>query len=495
MTKSKAAKRKRQAQTEGSHKLIRTAIATITPPPEDAATSQPLPLASLVDDDELETTVQTLNLLAQHPIVIKTKGCKDLRAAVYDFRQASGVEAGESNITARVTAALADGRLTDARVLLAEMRIRGQTPKLGALCRWVRGLDVVSGLSMQVEGVSHSSVPRPEQEQELLRTLDAVLRVTGPVDASPGALASTEPIALQKTWSLRDSNNVSEDVHSSVADGSILALAPAKQLFRILETIPGPQRKPPNHHAAILYTSSPDAIPIASSPSSSTPSLHTHPNIPDLRLIRHVLSPSECKAVIAAGEQLEFLPDAPVGSEEAQASVLAHNFYWLVDEAFHDALWARVAAHLPAHVGGRAARGLNRRFRVYRYRPGSVYRLHVDGAWPASGVGADGQYVYDTGAASNGRRQQSLFTFLIYLNDEFEGGATTFVVPGCGEGTMNAYPVRPEMGAVAVFPHGEAKGALLHEGTGVCRGAKYVVRTDVLYDVDVERTASPVVPA
>lgn len=40
------------------------------------------------------------------------------------------------------------------------------------------------------------------------------------------------------------------------------------------------------------------------------------------------------------------------------------------------------------------------------------------------------------------------------------------------------------MGSVAVFPHGEALNALLHEGTGVVEGAKYVIRTDVEYDVD-----------
>lgn len=50
---------------------------------------------------------------------------------------------------------------------------------------------------------------------------------------------------------------------------------------------------------------------------------------------------------------------------------------------------------------------------------------------------------------------------------------------------MNAYPVKPLMGSVAVFPHGEAQGALLHEGTGVVEGAKYVIRTDVEYDVGV----------
>lgn len=51
---------------------------------------------------------------------------------------------------------------------------------------------------------------------------------------------------------------------------------------------------------------------------------------------------------------------------------------------------------------------------------------------------------------------------------------------------MNAHPVRPMMGSVALFPHGDAKGALLHEGTGVRKGAKYIIRTDVEYDIEPE---------
>lgn len=91
-------------------------------------------------------------------------------------------------------------------------------------------------------------------------------------------------------------------------------------------------------------------------------------------------------------------------------------------------------------------------------------------------------YQYDSSPPT--KRQSSLFTFLIYLNDDFEGGETTFFLPSVKEGTMNAYPMKPVMGSVAVFPHGETNGALLHEGTGVRSGAKYVIRTDVEYDVD-----------
>jgi hypothetical protein len=109
----------------------------------------------------------------------------------------------------------------------------------------------------------------------------------------------------------------------------------------------------------------------------------------------------------------------------------------------------------------------------------------VDGAWPPSGIDAQDKYIYD--ASPVDARQSSLFTFLIYLNDEFQAGETTFFLPSAREGTMNAYPVKPIQGSVAMFPHGETSGSLLHEGTGVRKGsdlsAKYVIRTDVLYDV------------
>lgn len=38
--------------------------------------------------------------------------------------------------------------------------------------------------------------------------------------------------------------------------------------------------------------------------------------------------------------------------------------------------------------------GINRRFRIYKYYQGNVYRPHVDGAWPGSGI-VNGEYVYN----------------------------------------------------------------------------------------------------
>ena len=113
--------------------------------------------------------------------------------------------------------------------------------------------------------------------------------------------------------------------------------------------------------------------------------------------------------------------------------------------------------------------------------------MAADGAWPPSSIDlTTDKYIYDSSPAE--AKQSSLFTFLIYLNDEFEAGETTFFLPSAREGSMNAYSVKPIQGSVVMFPHGETEGSLLHEGTGVRQSskpsAKYVIRTDVLYDVN-----------
>ena len=54
-------------------------------------------------------------------------------------------------------------------------------------------------------------------------------------------------------------------------------------------------------------------------------------------------------------------------------------------------------------------------------------------------------------------------------------------------GYIEVRKVEPQLGAVLVFPHGCASGSLVHEGSAVTLGVKYVIRTDVLY------TSKPVV--
>jgi hypothetical protein len=265
----------------------------------------------------------------------------------------------------------------DALILLAEMRIRKETPTLGALCRWVRTLDVVSGLSIHVQVPSQSVVGHNAQNEELVTVLDAILRVTGPTDTTSNGIAATSgPIALQDTWNLRGSIEPTRQVRRSIENKSIFATCSPglKDRFRIIETTAGLQRKPPNLHPAILYASEDDAVLLGEGPKTEC---FKHPIVPNLRLIRDVLSPEECTSIIAAGETIEFIPDAPMRPQGEDTSVLAHNFYWIIDQAFHDKLWSRVKAFVPEVVAGKQVRGINRRFRVYRYVPGAEYRCHI----------------------------------------------------------------------------------------------------------------------
>lgn len=347
----------------------------------------------------------------------------------------------------------------------------------------MRDLDVVSGLDEQLSEADGKGDTRKEQ---LLEVLDAILRVVGPIDYTiEQDTVLDRPMVLRKAWNLRE-KKTRQRTYGTVLDRSIFLASPEsiKDRFRIIDTTPGPQRKPPNLHPAILYASGNDTISLSDEAPKATH--HKHPIVPNLHLFKDVLTPEECTRIISAAETMGFIPDAPIRAPGEESSVLAHNFYWIIDTSFETRLWKRVESFIPARVSGKLVRGLNRRFRVYRYVPGAEYRAHIDGAWPPSSIDpSTDKYIYD--ASPPHAAQSSLFTFLIYLNDEFEAGETTFFLPSGREGSMNAYPIKPIQGSVAMFPHGETEGSLLHEGTGVQQdstpSAKYVIRTDVLYDV------------
>jgi len=128
--------------------------------------------------------------------------------------------------------------------------------------------------------------------------------------------------------------------------------------------------------------------------------------------------------------------------------------------------------------------GLNARWRLYKYRPNDIFRAHTDGAWPGSGVSpSTDQLVHDM----YGDRFSQL-TFVLYLNDDFEGGETSFYLPKGGPiqgiratGPVEVFPVAAEQGAALCFFHGQHPLSPLHEGSLVTSGTKYIVRTDVLY--------------
>ncbi|ORY82020.1 hypothetical protein BCR37DRAFT_393063 [Protomyces lactucae-debilis] len=406
--------------------------------------------------DEIDVTAETLVAIAQSTALQRSKQVKPIKAAIHSYLRATGAGAS-SSLTQRISEALADARWVDARCLLAEFKIRGEKAKLGTLQRWVRDVDAADAGA----GV----------DQQVFMTLDAILRATaGAEDNDP--LHQCPNVSFQPVSGL--------DVRQSVLDGTIFEGRQEElaKNFAVVEVTPALERKPPNQYDAVIYTS---LKPLVSGLHAKTVR-HNVDSVPGAFVLQNLLTHDECRAIVRGGESVGFSPDLAIaGSATQQVSILAHNFYYFADQNTLEAIYQRALPFLPAVLEGCQVRGLNARFRVYRYVPGAVYRPHIDGAWARSGLDLtkpEGeQYLLND---TRDGAQLSRLTFLIYLNDDFEEGYTTFFVPGH---KLNCVRVEPRMGSVLVFPHGESLNALLHEGSGVQKGAKYVIRTDVLYDL------------
>lgn len=460
----------------------------LTAPPSDDASSDSSFTTSPIDPVDLEITIETLQLLLKHPEVLKASAHKSTRSLIHKLHGALGgtfsnsptvpqdADSGDALITA-----LRTHDHPRARALLATI----QKPKLGSLQRWVRECDAAQVASV-VENAGYTDEQRAVADNETWRTLEAIIRTTTPTLRAPPV---SNPLIRFPPWELQPVPKERVQVEQMVKGRKICSKEEAERFrggFELLHTIPATERKPPNLHPALIWTSKPNTISI---PLSTPPvTAHPVPDLPGATLLQNVLPEETCRAIIGAAETIGFTPDqAAAGSATALASILAHNFYWMADETFSDALFERVSPFLPPTVAGLPLRSINRRYRCYRYVPGAIYRPHVDGAWPPSGIitrptsngSPSREYVYDSASG----RQYSRFTFLVYLNDEFEGGETTFFVARKeGEG-LEARAVRPRMGSVLVFPHGDAEGSLVHEGSPVKMGVKYIIRTDVVYDV------------
>jgi prolyl 4-hydroxylase len=174
-----------------------------------------------------------------------------------------------------------------------------------------------------------------------------------------------------------------------------------------------------------------------------------------------LFTPDECAALIAGAAAGAWLP-ATVNSASGRvvaADIRDSSTAVLRDPALAADLHARITPHVPARMTaelGSLGRvpvqltGVHVPVRIYRYEPGQHFGLHQDQS-----------YSSDDGA-------RSLLTLMVYLNDDFEGGETSFPEQG--------QLIVPRAGSALLFQH-----MLLHAGNRVVRGTKFVLRSDVLY--------------
>jgi prolyl 4-hydroxylase len=169
----------------------------------------------------------------------------------------------------------------------------------------------------------------------------------------------------------------------------------------------------------------------------------------DVFVISDFFSAEECETYIELSENMGY-GDAPITTAFGfvmRPDIRNNTRVILDDEDRAKSLWERAKEYLPKFDSSHPV-GVNERFRFYRYDPGEKFAWHRDGHFQRE----------------NG--EKSYLTFMIYLNDDFEGGETSF----------RFGKIPPKKGMGLFFHH-----PLLHQGDEVTKGRKYVLRTDVMY--------------
>lgn len=172
----------------------------------------------------------------------------------------------------------------------------------------------------------------------------------------------------------------------------------------------------------------------------------------NIYLIENFWSPERCDEFIRKTESIGY-EAATIQTDKGPRVVdfiRNNNRVVYKDFGLAEDLWKDLQPHAPVEIGDSVSIGLNELFRFYKYQPGQQFKKHRDQS-----------YIRNS-------KEASYFTFMIYLNDGFKGGATTF----------DGLTVTPQKGAALIFYH-----YLEHEGSEVLEGVKYVLRTDIMFQL------------
>ena len=173
-------------------------------------------------------------------------------------------------------------------------------------------------------------------------------------------------------------------------------------------------------------------------------------HINDVFTIQNLWSPASCQEFIRKSEREGFekaLVNTANGPIEMEDFRNNDRLFW-EDEDLAEQIWNEIEEFVPCDLGEYQAIGLNELFRFYRYDVDQQFNWHYDAPYQRN------------------QNEQSFYTFMIYLNDDFEGGATAF--HGC--------EVTPNTGDALLFFQ-----ELEHAGLSVISGRKYILRTDIMY--------------
>ena len=165
--------------------------------------------------------------------------------------------------------------------------------------------------------------------------------------------------------------------------------------------------------------------------------------------VENFISPARCAALIAFSEKRGYR-EATVSLAQGAKMMKGLRDNYRVnfqDRGLAVRLYEKLSLHLPTLDTTSAPTGLSENFRFYRYDKNQRFKRHIDGRVRSG-------------------EQESRLTFMIYLNDNYDGGETKF----------NDALIAPKQGRALLFIH-EQK----HESLPILDGRKYVLRSDVFY--------------
>ena len=176
-------------------------------------------------------------------------------------------------------------------------------------------------------------------------------------------------------------------------------------------------------------------------------------NSPYILEIADVLSLEECQALITKIDAMDpyVAPINTAFGPQLHTDVRNNERVMFDDEDLAGRLFDKARDRVPDVVLSLKLVSANERIRCYRYKPGMRFAPHRDGSFRRDDS------------------EQSLYSYLVYLNAGFKGGETRFF-------TEPEIAVKPEVGKGLLFQH-----SIIHEGALVTEGVKYVARTDLMF--------------
>lgn len=181
------------------------------------------------------------------------------------------------------------------------------------------------------------------------------------------------------------------------------------------------------------------------------------PEPSDVRIVLDdALDAATCNALVAAAEQAGFSAGGQAGGPRVvdEHGVEAASSTAIVDEPrLALRLYHKLGRTLPLVREQMSLVGVGARMRVLRYEAGQRTELHCDPP------------------LRRGEHETSVYTILVFLDDEFDGGATQF---DGGETSIAA-----QRGRVVMFDQRDP-----HRGAPVALGSKHVLRGEVYYTTD-----------